>query len=222
MALDYLLEKIAPYECVACQKSGPLLCNNCFELAGSPPPPRCIGCKTLSDGYNTCKTCRKWLPLSAAYVATTYEGIEQKLLHAYKFKVQRGGAKQIAKIMLQVMPADIDVDVISWVPTAAARRRARGFDHAKLLACEIAKAMPSTQARELLNRKSNVRQLGASRTERLKHMQDEFTCGDDLKNKSILLIDDVTTTGASLAAASRVLKNAGARDVRALLFAQKL
>lgn len=220
--VDTVIEKLAPYECIACQRLGDPLCAHCLSLAGSPPPARCAGCKKISSASQTCSTCKKWLPLGVIYVATTLDGIEERLLHAYKFDLQRSGSKAIVTLMKQVLEGG-EYDVMTWVPTAPARIRSRGFDHARLLAKELAKHEGLPPMAQLLHRRSNVRQLGASRRERLEHMAEEFMpTNAPIKGKKVLLIDDVMTTGASLAAAAKMLKQMGARQVDGLIYAQKL
>ena len=123
----------------------------------------------------------------------------------------------------------VDGDIILCpIPTASSRRRGRGFDHAKLLMHTYWRKLPaylqlSGRPQQLLTRQSNTRQLGASRPQRIEQMQDEFALKPraDVDGKTVLLIDDVVTTGATLASAAKTLKNAGAKRVYALVYAQK-
>jgi predicted amidophosphoribosyltransferase len=73
-------------------------------------------------------------------------------------------------------------------------------------------------------RASNIRQLGANRRERLSQLENEFIAKNKKKivGKNILIIDDITTTGASIASSASALYGAGARSVSALLYAQKI
>ena len=227
--LDKTLSIIAPHQCVGCGIAGSALCAVCQLSAGEMPPPRCGGGRKLSDGYRTCSVCRQWLKIYAVYVATYYEGPCEKLLHAYKFGHKQQAADSIAAIMRQVS-VDIDDDsaLLCPIPTAPARRRRRGFDHAKLLARAYWKKLPShmqshLRLQSLLVRRTNTRQLGASRTQRIKQMQDEFVLQKDVnvKDRTVLLIDDVVTTGATLAAAATTLRKEGAKRVYAIVYAQK-
>lgn len=220
--LDSLVGTIAPYECLACQKNGSPLCDYCFLSAGSPPPPRCAGCKKLSDKSRTCKSCQSWLGIKTITVATTLDGLEERLLHSYKFDLQRQGCTPISKLMSQMLIVS-DFDVLTWVPTAPARIRMRGFDHARLLAEQLSRNQGKLRAKPLLLRQTNVRQLGSTRQERIRQMEGEFVpMNANLKGKRVLIIDDVMTTGASLAAAAKALKKMGAKEVHGLVYAQKL
>jgi ComF family protein len=158
----------------------------------------------------------------AVIVTTNYEGIYEQLIKSLKFEVKRQSAQPIARLMVELLPAIADV-VLCPLPTAPARIRSRGFDHTKLIAKYLAE-YSNLEQKIYLGRKSNVRQLGSTRSKRLEQMENEFfvKSGAELTGKSILLVDDVVTTGASLSAAAKVLKKAGAKRVTAIVFAQKL
>ena len=125
--------------------------------------------------------------------------------------------------MSELLPTNSNDMVVCPLPTAPARIRARGFDHAKLIAKYLADDAGLEQ-KDYLGRRSNVRQLGSTRAQRLEQMKNEFFVkpGLDLSGKEVLLVDDVVTTGASLSAAAKTLKRAGANRVTAIVFAQKI
>lgn len=222
--VDAVVGLLAPHLCIACGREGSVLCSTCLETAGEPFAPRCAGCKRLTDDWRTCRSCKSWLPADRVYVSTAYTGMYEVLLRAYKFSVQRPAAKPIAVMINEIITShDFTGFSICSLPTAPARIRERGFDHTRLLAHELSRLM-KLKTNPVLSRVSNVRQLGATRTERLQQMDHEFFIEKPfaVKGKTFLLLDDVMTTGASISAASRVLKKAGARDVYAVVFAQKL
>jgi ComF family protein len=107
------------------------------------------------------------------------------------------------------------------VPTAAVRVRQRGYDQAELLTRELSRLTGLPQ-RYLLARSGSSRQVGASRAERVLHLSDAFRVRrpELVAGKRILLVDDVLTTGATIEAAARTLKKAGAARVDAIVFAQ--
>ena len=161
------------------------------------------------------------MPVNRVFVATEYIDVYEDLVHAYKFDVRRQAAEPIATIMSRIK---VDNAVLLCpLPTASARIRERGFDHTKLLTRQLRK-ITGQSFTAALKRRSNTRQLGATRTQRMRQLQDEFFVEDaaPVKGAHVLLIDDVITTGASLAAAAKTLKESGAKKVDALVFAQKL
>jgi ComF family protein len=111
--------------------------------------------------------------------------------------------------------------LITYIPTVHRHVRERGFDHAKLLAKTAAKQQ-RTIAIPLLERCVQTRQLGASRVVRMKNMSHAFEVKPHitLRGKHIVLIDDVITTGATILAAARVLKDAGAAQVTVVAVAR--
>jgi ComF family protein len=142
-----------------------------------------------------------------------------------KFDCKRQATEPVAQIMselLQNIPTQLDY-VVTSLSTASSRIRQRGFDHSELITKHIAKEL-GVKAQSLLGRKTNVRQLGSNRTKRFNQMEQEFYTKNKnlIQGKTILLVDDVVTTGASLSGAARVLLNAGAKQVHAIVFAQKM
>jgi predicted amidophosphoribosyltransferase len=95
-----------------------------------------------------------------------------------------------------------DCDVVTWAPTTLHRRQQRGFDQSELIARHVA-ALSGMRHSRLLRRVNEGRQTGSGRTERL--MRPSFLARPHLDGKSIWVIDDVMTTGATLRAAAEAL-----------------
>ncbi len=229
MDFDKIIGQIAPNVCLGCGVEGSVLCGQCLVNAGEPPVSRCAGCRKLTKNYKTCSSCIGWLNIYAVYVATNYEGIYEQLVRALKFDMKRSAVEPIATILtdkIAILPSNV---VVCPLPTAPTRIRQRGFDHAKLITKAYMGKLPKDNPwagwnyQNLLLRKTNVRQLGSSRAKRIAQMEEEFLISKkvDVKGKTILLIDDVMTTGASLSAGAKTLKSGGAKRVYATVFAQK-
>jgi ComF family protein len=111
--------------------------------------------------------------------------------------------------------------VVTHVPTATSRVRRRGYDQAELLARQLAQDLKLPYA-SLLIRDGQSRQVGATRQARLAQLTHAFRIPKHFpQNVSILLVDDVVTTGATIETAARILRAAGAKSVSAAVFAQK-
>jgi len=218
--IDRIVSMLAPHYCISCAAEGAVMCKVCLASAGQPVEPRCAGCKKLSTGFRTCNTCRHWLDIYAVYAAAPYEGVYEQLAQAYKLDMKRPVAGVLTELLTDIEVAYPDDAVLCHVPTAPRRIRSRGFDHAKLLAKHYADVCGLPHV-GLLARRSNNRQLGSSRDERFQHMLEEFYVPDAalVNGKTVVLLDDVTTTGATLAGAAKVLKAAGAKRVYAVVFA---
>jgi ComF family protein len=154
-------------------------------------------------------------------VATTYDGLAKIVIGRLKYERAQAAARDIAQAIARRVALDDSVAIVSHVPTANARVRARGYDQARLLARELSQELSLPHA-ALLARHGSVRQVGASGTQRRVQLHNVFRPLKPylFQNADVLLIDDVLTTGATLEAAAAVLKAAGARHVYAAVFAQ--
>ena len=110
---------------------------------------------------------------------------------------------------------------MTYVPTAHGRVRVRGYDQARLLAKALARRR-GWQYQALLSRTGSGRQVGSTRQQRFTQLETAFKLDSSRKaiEGHILLVDDVLTTGASVEAASSVLKSAGAKTIDVAVFAQ--
>ena len=110
-------------------------------------------------------------------------------------------------------------DAIAFVPATAAAYARRGFDHMELVARALSRYLGIGVA-DVLVRGPSRDQRELSRSDREKNLASSVRVIDDVAGTRLLLVDDVVTTGASLAACSRALLSAGARDVSACGFAR--
>jgi predicted amidophosphoribosyltransferase len=136
-----------------------------------------------------------------------YEGPAREVVARLKYRNHRSALTTLATAMAAGVTTR--PDVVTWVPTTAARRQARGFDHAELLARAVARAL-RRPCHDLLARAPGPPQTGRPRAERL--------VGPALVARGrvrphVLVVDDVVTSGATCTAAARALRAAGARTV---------
>lgn len=213
--LEQLLSTIAPHDCLGCTAEGALLCAKCIQ-ALPPVPPRCYHCGRSTTNYQTCAGCQLTSPLAAVWAVTPYAGPAKALLHVIKFERARAGAQDVARAMARLLPDG--PFTITHAPTATSRIRARGYDQAEIIAKELARAT-GQRYRALLARTAQQRQLGQSRLNRKQQMQNAFRLLCPVPQGSILLIDDVLTTGATLDSAATTLRSNGAQHVCAAVFA---
>ncbi len=195
------------------------MCNWCYPDACPALPPRCYNCHAVSPDSAVCSKCRRQTPLKHVWVRTDYDGAAKLLVQKYKFGHARSAAPLIADFMIESLPYFEDVVVVP-VPTATVRIRQRGFDHADLLAKQLAHKINQRYV-YALSRLGQTKQVGTKRAQRLAQLSQAFRANLPLDGARVLLVDDVLTTGATLSQAARILRQAGAKTVDAVVFAQK-
>ncbi len=216
--IEHFLDIIAPHLCAGCGVEGTLLCLGCEQQLPALPS-RCYRCKRATPNFQTCTDCVKKSDLHAVYARTSYDGLARDIVWGLKFERKSSACAVIGRSMAQALPP-LSADCITHVPTANQRIRMRGYDQARLIARQIALLTDSYYA-PLLLRVGNQRQVGQKRALRQQQMVGAFLPfqESDIQNKSILLIDDVITTGSTIEAVAAVLKKAGAKRVSTAVFA---
>jgi ComF family protein len=150
-----------------------------------------------------------------------YDGTLREILHAFKYEGRRTLAAPLARLMAEAGRELLATAVVAVpVPLHRRRERSRGFNQARDLAlglgCPIADALTRTRATP------SQTDLPAAR--RHANVRDAFAVGPrsraGIDGRVVVLVDDVSTTGATLEACARALKDAGAREVRALTAAR--
>jgi ComF family protein len=218
---DKVISLLAPHRCLGCNAEGTLLCAWCVPDAAIEIPSRCFRCKKLTRESETCKACRKSAPLRHVWIASQYEGIPKKLIHELKFEHSPAAAQPIAELLSEALPILPDGTILTFVPTASSRVRQRGYDHMRLIARYVGNRA-KLPCRTMLERHGSTRQVGAKRAVRLRQLSGAFeaTNRQAIQGARVLLVDDIVTTGATLAEAAKTLRRAGARQVDGLVFAQ--
>ncbi|MBW3538163.1 hypothetical protein KY386_01560 [Candidatus Parcubacteria bacterium] len=211
--IQQLIEFVAPLECLGCGREGGLVCRACLPGIIITKRPTCYRCNRLSPGGRTCLSCRPSTKLSGVTVASHYEGAVKALIGALKYQ-RAASAAGLAAALITPLLKDLAIDVVTSTPASAGRYRQRGYNQAQLVAKAVAKSLNLPYA-DLLIRTGNAHQVGTSRQQRLKQVQGAFEPRRPylIQDTRILLVDDVVTTGATMAECAKALKGAGAKHV---------
>lgn len=211
---------VAPHVCIVCGREGTLLCKWCAAEFVDRVPERCYRCLALSQDAQVCHVCRRQSPLGNVWVRSLYGGTVRELLYILKFGRARAAATIVASLLDESLPYFPEDTVVTYVPTATRRVRVRGYDQTRCIARELAR-LRGLRCRRLLIRYGQTRQVGASRAERVRQAADNYGSISTPGIRSVLLVDDILTTGATLEAAAHVLKDSGIKHVYGAVFAQK-
>lgn len=212
---------LAPHHCLVCGETGFVLCRSCQLTQVQRPGSRCYRCHKATRQYQVCRSCRSTSPLHHVWVAAQYEGVSKRLVEALKFERAKAAAVDIAAMLDDVLPILPKETVISYIPTARSRVRVRGYDQSELIARHFAR-MRGLKSESVLCRISSNRQVGSGRKSRFEQAGNAYALRNPslVDGKRFLIIDDVTTSGATIEAAARLLKSTGAKTVDVAVFAQ--
>jgi predicted amidophosphoribosyltransferase len=151
-------------------------------------------------------------PLTSVAALLEYDGPARDLVAGIKHRHARSAVAWLADGLALLVPED--VTLLTWTPTSPDRTRRRGFDHAAVLARAVGRRA-GVRTERLLSRRRGPPQTGRSRLDRLRDPP-QFAAVFDLTDHVVVVVDDVTTTGATLLSAARALTEAGAGAVHGL------
>jgi ComF family protein len=230
-ALDFLF----PRFCVGCGKEGDFICKSCQTELTRIESPVCQKCGKpqaypagfLEGNQSLCSNCIDWeSDIDGMRSPFRFEGTIRKAVHEFKYRNLRAIAGQLTKLMGDYLQgSDVPFDIIVPVPLHPRRLRERGYNQSQLLANELSKLTGAPVNYSCLVRKVyNVPQAKTSSVaERRQNVIGIFSCAnEDLLEKRVLLIDDVTTSGATLNACASALKTGGALSVWGLTLAREI
>lgn len=222
--INLVLDIIFPAHCLGCGKNlknGEFLCPDCFLKIGVNKTLFCGKCRArLPENKKICHLDFPYvLGAAAGYHNETVKG----LIHNLKFNGARRAAKPLGEILIKYLKGlDLNFENFVIVPVPLGRRRlkTRGFNQAELLAKEISAyfGIPVASSALIRAKETKPQTELKSLEERFKNLEESFSVSapEIISNKNILLVDDVSTSGATLSAAAAALKKSGAKKIIAL------
>jgi competence protein ComFC len=230
--IDPLLAVVFPSACPACGRllghpgRGPL-CEPCWATL---PRHHAVACRCglpLLPGRSTCGRCRRGRqPFAAGASLGPYEGALRVVLHELKYGGRRRAACPLADALLEepaVRALVATSDVIVPVPLHPRRLRERGYNQSALLADAIARRVGRPACSDaLVRRLDTAPQAGLSAAARRRNVRGAFAVRRKacVAGRTVTLVDDVLTTGATALACARQLTEAGANEIRLLTVAR--
>lgn len=228
--LDPVLDLIYPPRCAACgQGSESPLCGRCLDAISPVPPPLCSCCGQSTAGRDLCSHCAYRIPaFTAARALGAYAGVLEQAIHRLKYRDRPQLAEPLGIALAEFARTHAsalslaEVDFIAPAPMSPARRRVRGYNQAERLARVVARELGIPLDTTCLRRVKSARpQVGLTQEARQQNLTGVFSVSNNetVAGKTILIVDDVSTTGATLDECARVLKAAEAKAVYALTLA---
>lgn len=231
--VDPVLAVVFPSRCPSCRdllrhpSRGPL-CDACWRALPRHRLPLCsCGLPLAVEGQGACGRCRRGLnPTAAGASLGPYEGSLRVVLHELKYRGRRRAARRLAEELLDsgaVRRLLTDEAVLVPVPLHPRRRRERGFNQSELLAAELARRTGLRLApAALVRRRDTSPQAGLTAAARRTNVEGAFAVRQRARvsGRPVVLVDDVLTTGATARGCARVLREAGASEVRVLTVAR--
>lgn len=228
-----LADLLYPPHCVQCgirQRDDRWLCDDCGRDLPRIDGPRCQVCSRPFDGYLDvfdCPNCHGHeLHLDCAVSVMRSSGVVRDLVHRFKYgrelHVRRVLGGWLCEAFADERIAEMTDAALVPVPLHSARRRERQFNQAEALAEWVSRERGIPIIFPLARSRHTVTQTQFDRKQRMRNLRGAFTLRQNarVKEKSILLVDDVLTTGSTLDECARVLLEGGARCVRAITVAR--
>ena len=229
--IDPVLSLVYPPRCFVCRTMGTAscLCGACADAIAPVTDPKCHHCGHPCDDGGPCSNCRFRRPLFVRGRALGgYEGVLRDALHRFKFHDRPGLAEPLGVRLAAFARAEaailnaLQFDALVPVPMHPVRKRLRGYNQSERLARVVARDLGlPLQVHWLVRPRPTRPQVGLSGPSRQTNLRGAFAVPNsaNVAGKTLLLIDDVTTTGATLNECAGALKDAGAQAVFALTLA---
>jgi len=235
-AIDACVGALLAPGCAACgcvvERAGVSVCERCWSAVRVLTPPFCTRCgdplPSLHEPSSNaccvgCATRRS--AIARARALGPYEGALRAIVHSLKYRGRRSTAQRLGAL-LRLHCADVltGADALVPVPLHYRRRWTRGFNQAD----EIARAIGPPVWRVLRRHRPTQTQTGLTRSARVRNVHGKFVltrrahATHSVRGATLVLVDDVSTTGATLEACARVLLDGGAAEVRAITVARVL
>ena len=221
------LDLFFPQRCLGCGEEGDLLCRTCQKNLTKLMPPVCPKCGRPQPGGILCPACVSWkASIDGIRSPLKFAGLTREAVHQLKYKNLRSLARPLANLLGEYLAANpLPAEALVPVPLHPKRLRERGYNQSYLLARELGKILNLPVVDKSLERVKFVLPQAQTKSvdERHRNVREAFRCLNSiLKNQSVLLIDDVATSGATLDACARALKSAGAISVWGLVLAREI
>lgn len=223
-----IINFIFPPYCAICNEKtepGNIICSRCFDSIYFIHDYRCVSCgRPIGEG-SKCKMCGE--------METHFDGITgcgsyippfSEIIRIFKYHNRPSLGKRLSRIMYSSYLSSVNlgsINTVTWVPMSGVELRERGYNQSRLLAEEFG-AISGKNILKLLKKKRDIpSQTSLEDERRFKNIKGAFSAsvGQRIADDSVIIVDDVLTTGSTVNECSRVLKEAGFENVFVLVLA---
>ena len=223
--LDRLADALLPGSCLLCGADAErdLICAGCSADLPPTPSPACPQCGEATTHGERCGACLKDPPAFARTVALfRYEFPVDRVIHALKYAHRLPVAAWLGERLAERL-ADDPPELVVPLPLHPARLRERGFNQSAEIARALARYLTRPlDAHSVVRTRATPPQAGLPLKERGGNVRGAFECRSDLGGRSVLLVDDVMTSGATLRECARILHLHGAGSITVAVAARAL
>jgi competence protein ComFC len=218
------LDWLYPPSCGGCGQARSRWCMDCQQKVQVLPVTVCRVCGQVMHGPGVCAECQDHPPAFTAMRSwADFAGPVRTALHRLKYQRDIALGEILSRHLIKMF-GDLDwpVDLVAPVPIGVARKAERGYNQATFLALPLALASGKTyRPRALAKTRETRTQVGLNLVQRKENVANAFEADRRIvEGHSVLIVDDVTTTGATLQACAEALLNAGACQVFGLTLAR--
>jgi ComF family protein len=223
MALDLLF----PQSCIGCGRAGSYICSACRQSLVMMPSLVCHVCGRPQPAGSICNRCLNFrAEVDGIRASFIFEGVMRRAIHEFKYHNLRALAKPLAQLLQKYLSVNpLPGDILIPVPLHRSRQRERGYNQSNLLAVELGRLVGLPVANDCLVRHKHTHSQARTSgiLERQSNVAGAFHCSDSkIKDKQVLLIDDVATSGSTLNACAAALKSEGAASVWGLTLTMEI
>lgn len=187
-------------------------------------PPLCECCGREVGAGNRCQECARERPrIDGIRACSRFEGAIRNAVHGLKYTGRRALAEPLADYLGRVAGTLPRPDVVVPLPLHPKRERERGYNQSALLARELGERLELPLLAAVTRTRDTPTQVGKNRRERIANVRGAFACTEPAKmrDRRVLLVDDVCTTGSTLLACAQPLFRAGAKSVWGVVVARQ-
>jgi len=228
---EYILDILFPKFCLNCNREGSYLCEDCFYLIDILNRQYCAFCsppKVVIDG-KTCPSCQKTKNLTGLFCSASYDSfIIRKLISQFKYppfakELSKPLASLIMTHLIKLNKINFDNFIIIPVPLYKNKLKQRGFNQSEEIGKELSKFLKIPIVNNILIKiKKTPAQVELKKEQRKENIINAFYCQkpEIIKDKKILLADDILTTGSTMEECAKILKQSEAKEVWGIIIAR--